>query len=107
MPYPRKLGEELGRFKNLGGATVVVRLVDRQADLPYELPGHPVMYVIVRGQCPGLGCLDPGMNSSHGASSCNCCGSNPDFEHALARAEREVCEWAQEHASECRAMPRP
>ena len=108
MPDTKTPGALLGHFKNVGGAPVVVTLTGRGS-----VPGEgdaagwgSVTWVDVEARCTGHGCTDRA-TFTHGASMCNCCGSNPDVEHALARAEREGCAWARPHAERCRAMPVP
>jgi len=105
MSYPTEIGTRLGSFKNLGDAPVISTL-ESHAFTPAEdeFHGHDVRHVTVGAKCSGQGCTRPYRQVTHGASGCNCCGSNPSYETALDRAREEANEWAQEHASWCRAM---
>jgi hypothetical protein len=100
-------GALLGHFKNVGGAPVMVTLLECQTCPGDEVyGGRDTSYVRVDARCTGHGCKARDW-FAHGSSSCNCCGSNPDLADALDRAEKEGNAWARAHALDCPAMPRP
>lgn len=106
MSNTPEVGNLLGAFKNLGGAPVVTTLTSHDF-CPADDYGRDVRVVTVDARCSGRGCTKPWQQFSHGSSMCGCCGSNPPFRSALERAGDGANEWAQEHASWCRAMPDP